>query len=187
MSALSPLLLQRLGNAEAGLELLREHRDETIERHARIERRLPGLTTEHQRLQRLSSENHRLRAAALDELRGLQAELDLLGREQAQLARRFLRHEAARVARAEPQADQRALPDVSAMPRAPLSTTVRIRSAAVEKGGIAPTPRVTRVAEAWDRMEARVAACMAGGRTVTVITPAERSRPIVSMIRSVTT
>ncbi|HEX2479955.1 MAG TPA: peptidoglycan DD-metalloendopeptidase family protein [Geminicoccaceae bacterium] len=158
MSALSPLLLQRLGNAEAGLELLREHRDETIERHARIERRLPGLTTEHQRLQRLSSANHRLRAAALDELRGLQAELDLLGREQAQLARRFLRREAARVARAEPQADQRALPDVSAMPRAPLSTTVRIRSAAVEKGGIAPTPRVTRVAEAWDRIESRVAA-----------------------------
>jgi septal ring factor EnvC (AmiA/AmiB activator) len=158
MSALSPLLLQRLGNVEAGLGSLREHRDEAIERHARIERRLPGLTTEHQRLQRLSSENHRLREAALDQLRGLQAELDLLAREQAQLAQRFLRQEAARVARAEPQADQPALPDLGATTRVPVSTTVRIRSAAVEKGGIATTPRVTRVAEAWDRMESRVAA-----------------------------
>ena len=93
ISALSPLMLQRLGNTEAGLEWLRERRDQTIERHAQIERRLPALTTEHQRLQRLSSENLRLREAALEELRGLRVEVDLLGREQAQLARRFLQCE----------------------------------------------------------------------------------------------
>jgi septal ring factor EnvC (AmiA/AmiB activator) len=164
MSALSPLLLQRLGNLEAGLESLREHRDETIERHAQIERRLPALRTEHQRLQRLSSEKLRLREAALDELRVLQAEVDLLGREQAQLARRFLRQEAARVARAEPQPDQRALPDGGGMRRAPVPSTVRLRSAAVDKGGIAATSRLTRAADAWDRMESRVAAATSAPR-----------------------
>ena len=157
MSALSPLMLQRLGNAEAGLGSLRERRDHTIEQHALIERRLPALATEHQRLQRLSTENCRLREAALDELRGLQMEVELLGREQAQLTQRFLRAEAATLARAEPQADQRALPDARAMRRTPGSSALHFPSASVHKGGIDANPRVARVADAWDRTEARVA------------------------------
>jgi murein hydrolase activator len=151
MAALSPLMLRRLGNAEAGLGSLRERRDQTIERHAQLERRLPALATQHQRLERLSSEHRRLREAALDELRALQVEVELLGREQAQLARRFLRAEAATLARAEPQADQRALPHFGAMRRTPGS------SALVDKGGVDATSRVARVADAWDRMESRVA------------------------------
>jgi murein hydrolase activator len=157
MSALSPLLLQRLGSAEAGLEWLRERRDQTIERHAQIERRLPALTTEHQRLEQLSLENLRLREAALGELRGVRAEVDLLGREQAQLAQRLLREKAATLARAEPQADQRAVPDRSAMRTTPGSSALRVASASVAKGAVDATPRVTRVATAWDRNEARVA------------------------------
>jgi septal ring factor EnvC (AmiA/AmiB activator) len=165
ISALSPLMLQRLGNTEAGLEWLRERRDQTIARHAQIERRLPALTTEHQRLQRLSSENLRLREAALEELRGLRAEVDLLGREQAQLARRFLWKKAATVARAEPQADQRALPDLRAMRRTSGSSASRFPSASVAKGGVDATPRVTRVAEAWDHMESRVATAVSQPHT----------------------
>jgi murein hydrolase activator len=161
MSALSPLLLQRLGHSEAGLELLRERREQTIERHAQIERRLPALTTEHQRLQRLSLENLRLREAALEELRGVRTEVDLLGKEQAQVARRFLRERAATLARAEPQADQRALPDPSAMRRTPGSSAWRVASASVDKGAVDATPRVTRVAAALDRKEARVATAAA--------------------------
>jgi murein DD-endopeptidase MepM/ murein hydrolase activator NlpD len=157
MAALSPLMLQRLGNPEAGLASLRERRDQTIERLAQIERRLPALTTEHQRLQRLSLENLRLQEATLGELRGLRVEVDLLGREQAQLERRLLREKAATLARAEPQADQRALPDPGAVRRAPGSSALRVPSASVGKGGIDAAPRVTRVAEAWDRKEARVA------------------------------
>jgi septal ring factor EnvC (AmiA/AmiB activator) len=164
MAALSPLLLQRLGNVEAGLESLRAHRDQTVERHAEIERRLPTLATEQRRLQRLSSEHLRRRDAALDELRALQAELVLLGREQAQLMQGFLRQEAARVARAEPQADQRALPDLGAWHGAPGSVTFPIRAAAVAKGGIAARTRVTRVADAWDHLQSQVAAAAAEPR-----------------------
>jgi septal ring factor EnvC (AmiA/AmiB activator) len=164
ISALSPLMLQRLGNTEAGLEWLRERRDQTIARHAQIEGRLLALTTEHQRLQRLSSENLRLREAALEELRGLRAEVDLLRREQAQLARRFLQKKAATLARAEPQADQRAL-DLRAMRRTSGSSASRFPSASVAKGGVDATPRVTRVAEAWDHMESRVAAAVSRPHT----------------------
>jgi murein DD-endopeptidase MepM/ murein hydrolase activator NlpD len=157
MAALSPLMLQRLGNPEPGLESLRERRDQTIERHAQIERRLPALTMEHQHLQRLSLENLRRREAALGKLRGLRAEVDLLGREQAQLERRLLQEKAAILARAEPQADQRALRDLRAVRRTPGSSTFRVPSASVGKAGIDATPRATPMAEAWDRKEARVA------------------------------
>jgi septal ring factor EnvC (AmiA/AmiB activator) len=165
ISALSPLMLQRLGNTEAGLEWLRERRDQTIARHAQIERRQPALTTEHQRLQRLSSENFRRREAALEELRGLRAEVDLLGREQARLARRFLRQKAATLARAEPQADQRGLPDLRAMRRTSGLSASRFPSASVAKGGVDATPRVTGVAEAWDHMESRVATAVSQPHT----------------------
>jgi murein hydrolase activator len=157
MSALSPLILQRLGNAEAGLGSLRERKDQTIERHAQIQRRLPALVTEHQRLQRLSSEHLRLRETALEDLRGLQVEVESLGREQAKLARRFLREKAATLARAEPQASHPAMRDVSALTRAPGSAAMRLPSASVGKGEVDPTLRVTRVADALDRPEARVA------------------------------
>ena len=73
-------------------------------------------------------------------------EVELLGREQAQLTQRFLRAEAATLARAEPQADQRALPDARAMRRTPGSSALHFPSASVDKGGIDANPRVARVA-----------------------------------------
>ena len=164
MSALSPLILQRLGNPEAGLGSLREHRDQTIERQAQIESRLPSLAREQQRLQRLSSEHLRLRETALEELRGLQVEVELLGREQAKLARRILQEETATLARADPQADHPAWRDVSAMSRGPASSALRLPSASVGKGEVDATLRVARVADAWDRTEARVATPASGAQ-----------------------
>lgn len=156
--ALSPLMLKRLRHVEAGLGSLRQRRDQTIERHAQIERRLPGLASARQRLRWLRVENLRLRQAALDRLGGLHLEVKLLGKEQARLARHFLRNEAASVARAEPQADQRALPSLSATRTAPVPSAVPFPSASVDKGAVDPTARLTRVADAWDRTGSRVVA-----------------------------
>lgn len=175
MSALSSLILQRLGNAEAGLGLLREIRDQAIERHAQIERGLAALATEHQRLQQLSSEQLRLRTAALEELRGVEVEVELLGREQAQLARRFLRERAATLARAEPQADHPALPNVSAVREGSDSSALRFPSGSVGKGKVDAAARATRMADAWDRTEARVGTAASaphgglGSRAVAVV------------------
>lgn len=158
MSALSPLLLKQLRNVHAGLGRLRERGDRTIERHAQIERRLPALATAQQRLRRLSVNTVRLRLAALDRLRGVQGEVKLLGTEQAQLARRFSREEAASVARAEPRADQRALPTGRGMRTTPVPWTLPFASAPVDEGGLGATPGTTRVAEAWDRGGSHVVA-----------------------------
>jgi septal ring factor EnvC (AmiA/AmiB activator) len=183
MSALSPFILQRLGNAETGPGLVRELWDQTIERHAQIERRLPGLATEHERLQRLSSEHLRLRKTALEQLRVLQVEVELLGREQAKLARRFLREKAATLARAEPQADHPALPTVSAIRQGPGSAALRLPSGSAGKGEVDAALRATRMADAWDHTEARVGPAASapqvglGSRAVAVVGGAPSKPP----------
>lgn len=180
MLALGPLMLKRLRNVENDLVLLRERRDQTIERQAQIERRLPALMADRERLRRQRMQHHRVRLAALDRLRGLHVEVNLLGQEQAQLARHFLRAEAASVARAEPQADQRALATSGAMWGASVPSAFRVSSASVDKGTVDPTARLTRVADAWDRTGSRVVAEASGpgtGRDSTELAAASPTRP----------
>jgi murein hydrolase activator len=157
MLAISPLMLERLRSAESGLTSLSALPARAIERHAEIERHLPELMTGRQRLQHEREQKRLQRQVALERLRELDTEVRLLGTEQARLARRFLRAEAAETARAEPQADERALPDLVGTRGVPL---------AVASIGKAALDRATQLdADAWDGAASQVAAAAHATRT----------------------
>lgn len=109
MLAVSPLMLKRLRGAESSLVARRADPEQAIGRHREIERRGPTLMAERQGLQRQREQRQRLRRLGLERLAQMDAEIRLLDREQARLAARFLRFEAAYAARAEPQADRQAM------------------------------------------------------------------------------
>jgi murein hydrolase activator len=146
MLALGPLMLERLRSLEAGVAS-RARPDRMIARHARIERSLPALISAQQRLQHEGAQMRRLRHMASDRLRGIEVEVRLLGEEQARLAGRF-RRDAAIVARAEPRADQRALPDLAGTRGAPAPQP------ALDNGATDQIPPLARAADAWDRVTA---------------------------------
>ena len=150
MLALTPLLLERLRVLEHGIGSPHAHPDRMIARHAQIERSLAELTSAQQHLQHERTQKRRLRQMASDRLRELEVDVRLLGVEEARLARLFLRDDAATVARAEPQAEQRALPDVAGTRPSPAPT------ASADKGSADPGGRVDRFAEAWNHVGARV-------------------------------
>jgi murein hydrolase activator len=148
MLALGPLMLERLHSLEAGVGAARARPDRMIARHAQIERSLPALMSAQQRLQHESTQKRRLRQMASDRLRGLEVEVRLLGEEQARLARRFLRDTAV-VARTDPRAHQRALPDLAG------TRGTGVRHPALDKSSADPMPPLARVADAWSRVAAR--------------------------------
>jgi hypothetical protein len=80
----------------------------------------------------------------------------LLGQEQARLARRFLRDDAAMVARAEPRADQPARPELAGTRSRPVQT------ASVNKGSADPLAAVISASAARSRAAARVVAEASG-------------------------
>jgi len=156
MLALSPLLLERLRALEHDVGSSRAHPDRMIARHAQIERSLAELTSAQQRLQHERMQKRRLRQMASDRLRELEVDVRLLGEEQARLARLLLRDDAAMVARAEPQADQRALPDAAGTRRSP------VPAAAADKSAADPGGRVARATDAWNHVAARAVAALPG-------------------------
>jgi septal ring factor EnvC (AmiA/AmiB activator) len=160
MLALRPLMLDRLRTLEQGAVSLGGRPAWMIARHAQIERSLPELMAAQQRLQHERTQKRRLRQIASDRLRDLDVEVRLLGEEQARLARRFPRHDAATMARAEPPADQHASPDLAGTRRTPA------RSVSVDKGSADPIGRVARVADAWSRAAARVVETPGSGAAV---------------------
>jgi murein hydrolase activator len=156
MLAISPLMLKRLRSLESSLGTLRGLPERMIDQHSQIMRGLSELTTAQQRLADALRQKERLRHVALAELRGLEAEVRRLGDEQARLARRLLRARAAIVARAEPQANQRALPDLAWVGEA------RVRAAALAKGALAERPRLAREDQAEYRSAAGILAAAQG-------------------------
>src|SRR5690606_25611672 len=132
LSALGPLMLQRLRAAEAEVDALRQGRERTLERQARIERRLAALASERRHLERLRVETLGLRQSALARLHGLEAEVAVLAETETRLARRVLRAEAASVALGDPG------PDAPASRAAPaFRSALAALSASVGKGALA--------------------------------------------------
>ena len=161
MLALSPLLLERLRVQEHGVGSPHAHPERMIARHAQIERSLRELASAQQRLQHERTQKRGLRQMASDRLRELEVDVRLLGEEQARLARLFLRDDAAMVARAEPHADPRTLPDLAGTRRTPVPT------ASADKGSTDPGGRAARGADAWNHVAARMLAGPPGaGATV---------------------
>jgi murein DD-endopeptidase MepM/ murein hydrolase activator NlpD len=152
MLALAPLMLERLRGLEAGVDAPSARPDRMIARHAQIERGLPPLMSAQQRLQHEGAQKRRLRQMASDRLRGLEVQVRLLGEEQARLAGRFAR-DAALVARAEPRADQRAVPDLAG-PRGGAPA----QYAASDKDPADPMSPPAPVADAWNQVGARAMA-----------------------------
>jgi len=150
MLALAPLLLERLRELEHGIGSPHAHPERMIARHAQIERSLAELTSAEQRLRHERAQKRRLRQIASDRLRDLEVDVRLLGEEEARLARLFVRDDAATVAGAEPQVDQRALPGVAGKRRTP------VPAASAEKGPADLGGRVARVADAGNHVVARV-------------------------------
>jgi septal ring factor EnvC (AmiA/AmiB activator) len=150
MSALSPLLLQRLRVLEHGVGSPHAHPERMIARHAQIERSLAELTSVQQRLQQERAQKRRLRQMATDQLRDVEVDVRLLGEEEARLVRLLLRDDAATVARAEPPADQLALPDVAGTRHTPVPT------ASADEGSPEAGGRGAPVADARNHGAARV-------------------------------
>jgi murein DD-endopeptidase MepM/ murein hydrolase activator NlpD len=114
MLAISPLMFKQLRGVDRGPAALRRA-EQTIRRHAQIERRRSELLTEQRRLSSELEQRRRQQRVALARLRGLDAKVQLLGDEQTRLARRLEHAEAAITVRAEPQAAEPALSDRAAM------------------------------------------------------------------------
>jgi murein hydrolase activator len=111
MSALGPVMLERLRSIEDRVVSLRGDRDGMIEHHEKIEQRLAELTAAQQLMQQERAQKRLVRQAAANRLRSVEAEVRLLNEEQARLARDFPHDGTAMVARAESPAERRALTD----------------------------------------------------------------------------
>jgi murein hydrolase activator len=109
MLAISPLMLQRLRSAEAGLGPLERRPEPVIARQHEIERRAPLLMAEAQRLQRQREQQQQRRGVVVARLERLNAQVQELGSEQQRLAQTVLSNEVAHVVRAGPKPDQPAL------------------------------------------------------------------------------
>ncbi len=137
MLAISPLLLQRLRSAEAGLGPLERRPEPVIARQQEIERRAPLLMAEAQRLQREREQRQQRRGVVVARLERLDAQVQELSSEQRRLAQTVLSSEVAHVVRAGPKPDQPAL-------RAdlPMRPTGNIEPDAAVQGALAEPSRL---------------------------------------------
>ena len=150
--AISPLMLQRLQSAEAGLAVMEQQPDQLIARHQEIERRTPLLLAEDQLLQGQREQTERQRRAVVAQLERVSAEVRALSGEQQRLARRVLNSEAAQVARAGPKADQPALPDSRSAGDGALDAAVR--------GQLTERPQLAFAAHAVQRATSQLVAAV---------------------------
>jgi murein hydrolase activator len=149
MSALGPVMLERLRGIEDRVVSLRGDRDRMIERHEKIEQRLADLTATQQRVQHERAQRRSVRQAAANRLRSVEAEVRLLNEKQARLAHDFPHDDEQMMARAESPAERRALTD-----RGGVGGTSG-RGAAVDSRSVA---RTTPAGGSWHRKDARVVA-----------------------------
>ncbi len=137
MLAISPLMLQRLRSAEAGLGPLERRPEPVIARQREIEQQAPLLMAEAQRLQRQREQQQQRRGVVVARLERLNADVQQLSSEQQRLAQTVLSSEVARVVRAGPKPDQPAL-------RAdlPMQATGDIRPDAAVQGSLSEPSRL---------------------------------------------
>jgi murein DD-endopeptidase MepM/ murein hydrolase activator NlpD len=154
---------------EDGVASLRGAPDRTIQRHAQIERSMAGLASARLRLQRERAQKRLRRQIASGRLRELDVEVRLLGTEQARLAQRVLRDDAAKVVRAAARADQRPPLDSVAT-----RGSVPAPGASGDRDASARAVPVGRVAAAWP---GAVAAVPGPGTTTAAAEPADRGGP----------
>ncbi len=109
MLAISPLLLQRLRSAEAGLDPLARQSEPIIARQQEIEQRAPRLMAEAQRLQRHREQQQQRREVVVARLATLNMRVQELSAEQRRLAQTVLSNQIAHAVRAGPKPDQPAL------------------------------------------------------------------------------
>jgi septal ring factor EnvC (AmiA/AmiB activator) len=137
MLAISPLLLQRLRSAEAGLSPLERQPTPAIAREHEIERRAPLLMAEAQRLQREREQQQQRRAAIVARLEQLDAQVGELSGEEQRLAQIVLSNEIAHAVRAGPGPDQPALrADLSVPPAADLKADAAVKGALAGASGL---------------------------------------------------
>lgn len=138
MLAISPLLLERLRRAEAGLGPLERQPEPVIARQHSIERRAPLLMAQAQRLQRQRDQQQEQRRAVVARLDRLRTELDGLGSEQQRLAQTVLSREVAHVVRAGPKPDQPALrADLPVRPAGDVVPDAAVRGSLAEPSRLA--------------------------------------------------
>jgi septal ring factor EnvC (AmiA/AmiB activator) len=109
MLAISPVLLQRLQSADAGLGPLERRPASVIAREHEIEDRTPVLMAEAQRLQQQREQQQQQRDLVVARLEQLTTQIRELSSEQSRLAATVENSEAAHAVRAGPRADQPAL------------------------------------------------------------------------------
>jgi murein hydrolase activator len=109
MLAISPVLLQRLQSADAGLGPLERRPASVIAREHEIEDRTPVLMAEAQRLQQQCEQQQQQRDLVVARLEQLTTQIRELSSEQSRLAATVENSEAAHAVRAGPRADQPAL------------------------------------------------------------------------------
>jgi murein hydrolase activator len=167
MSALGPVMLERLRSIEDRVVSLRGDRDRVIEHHEKIEQRLAELTAAQQRMQQERAQKRSMRQTAANRLRSVEAEVRLLDEEQTRLAGDFPHDATAMVARAEP-AERRTLTDRGGM------GGTSGRGAVVDRRSVA---RTTPVGGSWHRKDARVvAAGRAADSAIGAVEPAAGGR-----------
>ncbi len=138
MLAISPLILQRLRRAEAGLGPLEREPDPAIARHHEVERRAPLLMAEAQRLQREREQQQQQRRVVVARLDRLSRQVQALSSEQQRLAQTVLSREVAHAVRAGPGPDQPALrADLPVRPTGDVAPDAAVRGALAEPSRLA--------------------------------------------------
>jgi murein hydrolase activator len=152
--AVSPLMLERLQNAQVSLSRLDREREQVAARHGELQRELPLLRARREQLEREHAQLERQRVVLAERRTQLEAEFQTLGQEHERLARQVLIGESALALRAEPQADAPAL--VWAPPAA--SEPAAGPAPAALKGHIDRDGVLARAVEGLDGRPARVVA-----------------------------
>jgi murein hydrolase activator len=149
LMAVSPLMLERLQNAQLNLSNLDEERERVATRHRELEQELPLLRARSEQLERERAQLRRQQAAVAERRTEVETELSVLAQEHERLAQQVLIGESALALRAEPQADAPALArDAAAVGPPPAGL----------KGRIEPNGAIARAVDGLDGRPARVVA-----------------------------
>jgi septal ring factor EnvC (AmiA/AmiB activator) len=137
MLALSPVMLERLRSLENGVAELRGRPDRVIEHRGEIERTMAELLATQRDVAQGQAQKRLERQMAANRLRAVDVEMRRLSEEETRLARGTSRDGVAVVARAEPRAERRGLPDMGATHAAGGRATSTGRAAHAGRGAYA--------------------------------------------------
>jgi len=149
--AISPLMLERLRAADAGVATLVAERDRAAARHTELQDEAPRLLAERQQVERERLRLQQQREVLLERRAKVVAEIEALRLEHDGLAREVLVADQARRLRAEPRASEPAL-----LHPARAGRGVPPTGDAVVKGGLARSISVTSAVRAVQRSASRV-------------------------------